>query len=295
MRYYGRTIIGLGLLSASLTAFCYSLYQLLGVGTCASGGAYVSARECPTGVGGLIVTLVVSVFAGLIGTGIWGSRGNPPDDPDRPGGSAISSGVVAWSGLFLGGGLTCLYAVLGPDADPGPGAETGAIIVAAIFIPMGAIPLIGAIGSGVGKVRRRRDSGGLAGGGTPSAWSDSTTATPTQAAMTPSASSTSSVAASVFGTEESTPSFSDGGSAGGLGSSGIASVGQAVSPSSSSSPPAPTAPFGWTQGTAPAAPTGAGSTSDPSARLEKLAALRASGVLTDAEFQAAKTKILGEL
>jgi hypothetical protein len=263
VRYYGRTIVGLGMLSASLTAFCYSLYQLLGVGTCSSGGPYVSARECPSGVGVLIVALVVSVFAGLIGTAIWGSRGNPPDDPDRPGGPAIPSGIIAWSGLFLGGGLTCLYAVLGPDADPGPGAETGAIIVAAIFIPMGAIPLIGALVSGAGRVRRRRGAGGLGSGGTPSAWPAPATTSAAPGPAMPSSSSTSSVAASVFGTEESTPSFGDG--------------------------------FGWSQGAAPAAPMGAGSSSDPAARLEKLATLRASGALTDAEFQVAKAKILGEL
>jgi Short C-terminal domain len=45
----------------------------------------------------------------------------------------------------------------------------------------------------------------------------------------------------------------------------------------------------------PGAPPAAASDEDPVAKLEKLSALHKQGVLTDAEFQAAKAKILGEL
>ncbi len=50
MSYFLRTVFGLGLLLAGATVcLAYDVYQLLQIGTCATGGPYVSARECPDG------------------------------------------------------------------------------------------------------------------------------------------------------------------------------------------------------------------------------------------------------
>jgi hypothetical protein len=45
----------------------------------------------------------------------------------------------------------------------------------------------------------------------------------------------------------------------------------------------------------PGATASGGDDDDPVSQLEKLAELKKQGVLTDAEFQAAKTKLLGEI
>ena len=50
MRYVIRTLLGMGLFAFCWVAIGYGIFQLLQVGTCASGGPYVSARECPDGI-----------------------------------------------------------------------------------------------------------------------------------------------------------------------------------------------------------------------------------------------------
>ena len=42
-------MLGLGLMVAGIVAVSYAVYQLLQIGTCASGGPYVPARQCPPG------------------------------------------------------------------------------------------------------------------------------------------------------------------------------------------------------------------------------------------------------
>jgi hypothetical protein len=49
MRYVIRTLLGFGLIAFSWVLLGYAIYQLLQVGTCASGGPYVVARECRAG------------------------------------------------------------------------------------------------------------------------------------------------------------------------------------------------------------------------------------------------------
>lgn len=276
MKYYVRTVIGLGLLTFAIVAFCYSLYQVLQIGTCASGGPYVSARECPDAAGRIIVTLVVSVFVGLIGTAIWGSRGPAPGSEERGGssGNVISAGIVAWSGLFLGGGLTCLWAVLGPDADPGPGAKVAGIVVGVVFIPMGLIPLVGMLVAAGSKLRARRPASGLGGGSS----GDTGLGATAGATAAPASSSVDDTAAAVFGAS---------GDSGSPWTSSLSAPGAIPPPQAA---PRPAATFG---GLAPGTPGAA--TGDPAAKLQRLADLKAKGVLTEAEFEAAKAKIIADL
>lgn len=128
---------GIGLLLAlgSLVAFDWALYEVVQTGTCASGGPYVSARPCPEGTGLRIAVLCGAVFAGLIGCGLLSAsrRGNWR--------AAVGVWVVAWALLFVSSGVVALVAVYGSDDPAVEGARLGITIMAAVFIPMGLVPL----------------------------------------------------------------------------------------------------------------------------------------------------------
>ena len=135
MRYFLCTLIGLALMVASLVAIAYAVYQLLQIGTCASGGPYAVARECPAGTERLGLSIPVAVLTLLIGLGLYGARGRAPgsDREPRPGQGL----VILWVGLFLGIAFACFWGVWGPDANPGPGGKLGGLIVGFLFVPMG--------------------------------------------------------------------------------------------------------------------------------------------------------------
>lgn len=139
MRYVIRTTVGFGVMVAAIVAISYAVYQLLGVGTCASGGPYVPARECPPGTERLILVIPIAVFAMLFGAFLYATRGRAPGSDREPVGSALA---VIWTGLFLGIAFACFWAVWGPDADPGPGGKTGGLIVGFLFVPMGLAGLV---------------------------------------------------------------------------------------------------------------------------------------------------------
>jgi hypothetical protein len=143
MRFYVRSVIGLVVFFFAWVCFEYAIYNFLQIGTCASGGPYVSARECPSGVGVYFAAVFGGIIFGLIGVGIYATRGRPPDAEEGTyQGPRIPFGILAWSLLFAGTAVVAIYAIAGPDADPGPGGELGAIIVAAVFLPMGILPLL---------------------------------------------------------------------------------------------------------------------------------------------------------
>lgn len=102
MRYYVLSAIGAAVLFASLTAFAYSLLELIQVGTCASGGPYVSQRPCPDGTGTYIVILTASVFTALMGIGLYVAKGRPPGAEAAPAASRL--GIS--SALGLAGNLS---------------------------------------------------------------------------------------------------------------------------------------------------------------------------------------------
>lgn len=135
MRYFLCTLIGLALLVASCVAVAYSVYQLLQVGTCASGGPYQVARECPDGTERLGLAIPVAIVTMLIGVGLYAMRGRAPgsDRDPRPGLGL----VLMWSGIFFGIAFAAFWGVWGPDANPGPGGKLGGLIVGFLFVPMG--------------------------------------------------------------------------------------------------------------------------------------------------------------
>jgi hypothetical protein len=107
---------------AALALTCVELAKLMDIGTCASGGPYVSARQCPAGTGSKILILTGAIFAYTI--------------------AMLASG----QGLFLFGLLFCALAAVFIRAgitDDNFGAVGYG--VGGMFAIMGLIPLTIAI------------------------------------------------------------------------------------------------------------------------------------------------------
>ena len=153
MKYVFRTVVGLGLLLGAIVAMSITIYNLLGIGTCASGGPYAIARECPEGTEWLGLLIPGSVFVMLGGGTLYALRGAPPGSEKR--GDPGVALLIGWCGLFLGIAFACFWGVWGPDANPGPGATEGGLIVGFLFVPMGLIPL----GLALAAMRRERKLG----------------------------------------------------------------------------------------------------------------------------------------
>jgi hypothetical protein len=147
IKYWSVSLLGMLVSLASLLLMTWALYHLVRTGTCASGGPYVSARPCPEGTGAKILALMGSIFALLIGGGIYAARGN------RGSGATLGMGVVLWSLLFISLAAATFVAAFGPANNDDPGARTAAIVLAIVFLPMGILPLIGAVGFGFGRAR----------------------------------------------------------------------------------------------------------------------------------------------
>ena len=281
MRWFLCTIFGLGLAVFALACFEYSLFEMLQVGTCASGGPYQTARECPSGIEVYFAGLFGGIIFGLIGTAIWGGRGPFPGTADTStyGQGAMrvgGTGLLAWGVFFTVTGLVALYGAFGVD-DPGPGAKTGGAIVGVVFILMGLPALFGVVAGALGG---RKAMSKLDGDDKPSA--------PSPAGPVPSAPTT---------TIEGLGSLSGGSSASTARPGGPVwpspTAPSTPSPSASSAPVAPSINSMFK----PPSPSGGASAGggDPLARLEKLAKLRDEGALSQVEFDAAKAKILEEM
>ena len=82
MGWLGKGALGLILMVAGLAGFLLSLYEL--AKTCASGGPYVSARECPSDTPYWIGGLTVGIVVFLIGGALFATRGRRATDPGLP-------------------------------------------------------------------------------------------------------------------------------------------------------------------------------------------------------------------
>jgi hypothetical protein len=157
--YVLKTFFGLGVTVAAITGLAYTVAELLQVGTCASGGPYEVARECPAGTERLVVAFFPGTIIMLVAAFAYARRGTPPG-ASRPGdgGTAL---LVIWCGLFLGIAFACFWAVWGPGANPGPGGKLGGLIVGFLFVPMGLLPLIAWLMSKPWRAQERELPGGL--------------------------------------------------------------------------------------------------------------------------------------
>lgn len=145
IRYWSVSLLGMVISLVSLLVMSWAIYHLVRTGTCASGGPYVSARQCPSGTGGQILGLTTSIFGLLIGGAVYAARGG------RGVGGTIGMGVILWSLLFISLAVSTFVAAFGPANNDAPGAKTAAIILMVVFLPMGILPLLGAVGFGAGR------------------------------------------------------------------------------------------------------------------------------------------------
>jgi hypothetical protein len=141
--YYLKTVIGAVLFGGAIVAFNYALIELLQVGTCASGNTpYAISRPCPSGVGADVGLLVGSIFAGLIGAGIFAFRGSRPGHETSLIG-AFSWGTFAWGLFFAATGAASLIAAFTDNQiDSSGGGQLGGGIVGVTFLLMGVPALI---------------------------------------------------------------------------------------------------------------------------------------------------------
>lgn len=159
-KYWVRTLLGLGICGLAVVLFDNGLYHVVRTGSCGSDGTYIAIRPCPPGTGGHILSIIGGVFLGLFGVALYATRGSG----GRPGGFGASAGgtiglgAVMWSLLFLTIVLSVCVAAFGPAANDSDGSKTVAIGLAVIFVPMGLAPLPFALMAG----RKRGKLVGLA-------------------------------------------------------------------------------------------------------------------------------------
>jgi hypothetical protein len=75
MGYWGRAFTGLGLMLGAVAATAFAIWKLTRIGSCASGGPYEVARECPAGTELYGIGISVAVWAFLLGGWIFTTRG----------------------------------------------------------------------------------------------------------------------------------------------------------------------------------------------------------------------------
>lgn len=75
MGWWTKTVVGAALVLAGLAGVAYCTLQLAQIGTCASGGPYVSARPCPAGTAWYIVGEFPAVISMLFGGWLLATRG----------------------------------------------------------------------------------------------------------------------------------------------------------------------------------------------------------------------------
>jgi len=120
------SLVGIGGVAFCITLLSQSMRAVEAVGgTCASGGPYQVAHQCPKGVGG---TLAIAIIGGLVFLGLFlfcaSDRGR-------------SVAMLAWSALFL----TLAWNFIDYGVKGGSGAGAGFLIPGVLFVLMGAAPL----------------------------------------------------------------------------------------------------------------------------------------------------------
>jgi Short C-terminal domain len=130
-------VIGLG----GVVLFSIGLIHVMKIGTCASGNTpYVIANPCPSGTGGYVLMIVGGILAATIGIMIGGFGG---------------AGMIVWAALFVGSGSALLINALTAQGLSA-GAKSAGYIIGAIFIPMGAVPLLWMLFSSAGSLHQSR-------------------------------------------------------------------------------------------------------------------------------------------
>jgi hypothetical protein len=240
---------------ASLTVLWLSMRSVMDIrGSCASGGPYLPRVGCP---GGVPMLMVGSIWLGLIFAALyfWMTFRH----------GAPSVGALFWPALFLSLGFNFLAYGLNPPFGLA-GVEAGWLVCAIVFGLMGGIPLLAAIPAvwrsfhGRGMKDRARDL----------IW-------PRPRAPAPPP--------TPWGTDgwfHATRTAADAAAGGSVATATDASVTTGVPTAAGPSPATPSG--AWVHSGAPDAVVSA---------LERLEALHRSGALSDAQYEEAKHRVLG--
>ena len=120
-------------LSFAITAVWLGMRSVMDIGgSCASGGPYQVAVECPQGVD---VIMFLAFPIGFLSAGLMLWKGALLGD------RYMGLVALAWPALFLSLGWNFL--VYAFDSTPGGGIEFGWLIPGVIFVIMGGVPLLG--------------------------------------------------------------------------------------------------------------------------------------------------------
>lgn len=132
-----RFLFGIAGLAFSITTLWLSMRVVMGIGgSCASGGPYVPAVECPDIVVALTPLSILGLFV-FGGIAAWGAAGLS--------GAWMGLIFLTWPALFLSLGWNFLeFGLKPPGAEPGELAW-GWLICAVVFGLMGGVPLVGGI------------------------------------------------------------------------------------------------------------------------------------------------------
>ncbi|MET8160989.1 hypothetical protein ABZT47_31920 [Sphaerisporangium sp. NPDC005289] len=119
-------LVGLGGVSCGMTVLFLGSRAVMSIGgSCGSGGPYVVAASCPDGVAWLVPA---SIFAGIAGIFVYAFSGLPV-------GPRLT--MLAWPALFLSLG----YAFL-ESAFSGSSVDGGFVVCGVVFVLMGGVPLL---------------------------------------------------------------------------------------------------------------------------------------------------------
>lgn len=165
MRYLVCVVLGIALTVGAIVLVTSGVYAVSQAGTCASGGPYVIANECPEGIGWEIAKLMAGIFAVIVGVGIYGARGTPGGRSAtlssglagavvHRGGGTASLAAAAWGMMWIGIAGAIWYSANGGNAPPNTN-EAATTTLTIVFGAMGLIPLIGVL---VGIIVGRRPS-----------------------------------------------------------------------------------------------------------------------------------------
>jgi hypothetical protein len=84
MGYYAKAGLGIAIMLAALGLFVWAVVDLVQIGTCASGGPYEIAQECPEGTGTKIGLVFAAVILFLVGIAVFAARGGRAIEPGLP-------------------------------------------------------------------------------------------------------------------------------------------------------------------------------------------------------------------
>jgi hypothetical protein len=174
VRYILCALIGIGLAVVSIALVAGGVHTLVQTGTCASGGPYVIANECPEGTATEILSLMGGIFGIIIGIAIFAARGTPglggPTLPGTGGGTVGLTGAAIGM-TFLAVAAATWYAANGPNGVVPDGGETFITVMTVVFGVIGLLAIAGVL-FGIVVGRRARvptvgdvgDTGGMGGG-----------------------------------------------------------------------------------------------------------------------------------